>query len=227
VVHEYHYPGGPLTYEYPLGSRIPPAHLDCLSDFVRDLAGLNPGAIRQRLAADWSTLDASIALLAEYLLSLEICSVAFTEGETSPRGSWLVLRGPDPQQCLLGSAPPMSAELSGAKWINQHVGLRQLLAHFGALQVGMIPPCAGFYVSKCLIHENDNKLCWGRTGPWENGLPIFHGGSGNSICVSARGAIAIWSPQGFQYVAPALGDFVQMLVRRERSGQSAPGEWWW
>ncbi len=227
IVHEYHYPGGPQTYEYPIGSPIPTDHLNCMSPLVRDTATQPIDSVRELLASSWSDLHHTVAPIGTYLLSLKICSVAFTESSGDLCQSWIVFRGSNSDQCLLGSPSIRSAEILNAAWIAKVTGLQHLLTAFGNLQVGMIPPCSGFYVGDRLTHESDNELCWGPTGKWENALPIFHDGSGNSICVSTDGAIGIWSPHQFQCIAASLPEFVTMFVNRQRSGQSPQTEWWW
>ena len=227
IVHEYHYTGGPQTYEYPIGSAVSPEHLNCMSPFVRDAATKNVDALRDMLVTKWKDIHPVIAPIGSYLLSLKICSVAFTESSGDTNSSWIVFRGANSSQCLVGSPSKASDDIMNADWINDIPGLRELLTEFGNLQVGMIPPCSGFFVGDRLIHQSDDELCWGQTGKWENALPMFHDGAGNSICVSTDGAIGIWLPHQFQNVAASLAEFVAMFVNRQQSGQSSQAQWWW
>ena len=231
VVHEYHYAGGPLTYEYPIDAALPNEHIGKLSDFVRNFVGCSSEKIRRSLSTRWEHLPTSVRPIATFLLSLNASSIAFTDWpdgtlNSSIDDSWIVFRGTNQQELLLGESGQRSAV--DAEWLSSVSGLSELLSEFSNLRIGTLPPYCGFYASKRLIKQSDADLCWGATGEWENGLPIFHDGSGNSICISERGAVGIWSSSNeFQYVGPTLADFVTMFVHRQRTGSSPQNQWWW
>ena len=194
---------------------------------IRNLAGQTVKTIREYLAAHWIDLHQAVAPIGHHLLSLNICSLAFTEPHDEPKQSWIVLRGSDSEQYLLGITSPLSDEVENATWLQNIDGLQDLLTAFGNLQIGTIPPCSGFNIGSRLIREADEELCWGITGKWENALPIFHDGSGNSICVSTDGEIGIWSPRQFQTIAGSLTEFVTMFLDRQKYGTSPESQWWW
>lgn len=226
IIHEYHYPGGPPTLEYMLGEKIPAEHANRLSPFVRDMANLPPETIKERLAARWSNLDSTIKPIATHLLAMDVCSVIFTGLESPSSPSWLAFRNAAGAQWMLGAPPESIEETLTETWINNHAGLKSLVTEFGDLQVGMIPPCTGFYIGR-IVREDDQELCWGKTGSWENSLPIYHDGSGNSVCVSPNNEIGIWSPDCFNSIATSLAEFVGMFIAKETSRESPASQWWW
>ena len=183
------------------------------------------------LSTRWNQLPSTLTPIGTLLLSLTPSSVAFTDWpdgsiRSSLHDSWIVFRGANQPNLLLGE-PCCAGEFSEADWIAEVDGLPKLISEFGNLQIGMLPPCFGFRVGGRLVHQSDTELCWGVTGDWENALPIFHDGSGNTICVSTDGKVGIRSPHQFQNVATTLGDFVTMFVKRQRTGKSPQREWWW
>ena len=228
IVHEYHWPGGgPLTYEYPIGTPVPAKHMDCLSPLVRDAASQSADLTRDHLASIWDEIHPAIKPVSDLLLAMQIQSVALTESSGDPSQSWIVFRDSNCRRCLLGAPAPLAKEIINAAWLKDVPGLLPLQTYFGNLQYGLIPPCSGFGFGHRLIQESDDQLCWGPTGNWENALPIFGDGCGNTVCVSTKGEIGIWSPHQFQAVAASLAEFVKMFVERQRLGQSPKTEWWW
>ena len=226
ITHEYHYPGGPVTLEYQIGSAIPEAHASRLSPFVHEVATSAPEATKSRLATKWARLSPAVKPIAAHLLEMDVCSVIFTGSNEGTSPSWVVFRSESGAQWMLGEPAPETAEELNCNWIDEVSGLRSLVTEFGALQVGMIPPCTGFHVGR-VVRESDKDLCWGPTGKWEGALPIYHDGSGCSVCVNPVGEVGIWSPGQFQDISPSFVEFVNMFVERQVTGESPQSQWWW
>ena len=230
LIHEWFYPEGPDTFEYPLPvEHFLHNHESEVPGWIHQFAKMTPSESKQVFSEYVASIDrAELSAFIRIVKSLAPYSIVIHDSN-----SWLLCKTEDQfdEPSVHGNMLQISAPAETIEWplyfdSEAMSPLKHLLHHFGDTRID-VPPTFGIICPMNMepAIEDDKTFAWRNIGNWTGAYPVYDEGNGDCVLVRSDGVFGKWchelcdEPTGAVTEIGSFSQFIEYLANETGIGR--------